>query len=41
MNKIEYHKELCDKIHDLYELKNNDYGDSVSDTFRSLELMHF
>lgn len=32
-DKINYHKILCDKIHSLYESKNNDYGDSVNDTF--------
>lgn len=33
MDKIEYHKELCDRMHSLYEAKNSDYGDSVNDTF--------
>lgn len=28
------HKELCDYIHNLYISKNNDYGNSVSDTFK-------
>lgn len=30
MNKIEIHKSLCDKTHELYENKNADYGDSFS-----------
>ena len=28
MNRTEYHKELCDKLHQMYEEKNSDYGDS-------------
>lgn len=32
-NNIGIHKELCDYIHNLYITKNNDYGNSVSDTF--------
>lgn len=32
-NNIQIHKELCDYIHNLYISKNNDYGNSVSDTF--------
>lgn len=30
MTKIEIHKNLCDKTHELYEDKNADYGDSFS-----------
>lgn len=30
MTKIEIHKSLCDKTHELYEEKNADYGDSFS-----------
>ena len=30
MTKLEIHKSLCDKTHDLYEKKNSDYGDSFS-----------
>lgn len=30
MTKIEIHKNLCDKTHELYEKKNADYGDSFS-----------
>lgn len=30
MTKIEIHKSLCDKTHELYENKNADYGDSFS-----------
>ena len=28
MNRIEYHKALCDRLHKMYEEKNSDYGDS-------------
>ena len=27
-DKVQRHKELCDKIHSLYKKKNHDYGDS-------------
>lgn len=30
MDKVEIHKQLCDKMHDLYECKNADYGDSFA-----------
>lgn len=30
MNKIEIHKKLLDEMHDLYERKNADYGDSFA-----------
>ena len=32
-DKIARHKELCDYIHELYERKNHDYGDSFHQTF--------
>lgn len=28
MNKIDYHKSICDHIHEVYMAKNHDYGDS-------------
>ena len=31
--KINYHKELLDYIHNLYVTKNADYGDSVHNTY--------
>lgn len=33
-DKVQRHKELCDKIHSLYEKKNHDYGDSFGQSFR-------
>ncbi len=30
MNKVEEHGKLCNYIHDLYERKNHDYGDSFA-----------
>lgn len=41
MDKVNYHAELCDKIHDLYKRKNNDYGDSVNDTFKKFGIDAF
>lgn len=32
-NKLSIHEALCNNIHKLYDKKNSDYGDSVSDTF--------
>ena len=33
MSKVDLHKAICEEMHTLYKRKNNDYGDSVSDTF--------
>ena len=41
MSKIDLHKAICEEMHDLYERKNNDYGDSVSDTFNKFGLDAF
>lgn len=32
--KMSRHKAICDGIHDLYERKNHDYGDSFGQSFR-------
>lgn len=40
-SKIQYHRDICQKIHDLYEAKNNDYGDSVNDTFNKFGIDAF
>ena len=32
MNKVQMHKQLCDKLHDTYTRKNADYGDSFAKT---------
>ena len=31
--KIKFHKQLLDNLHELYKTKNSDYGDSVHDTY--------
>ena len=41
MNKIEKHKELLDYLHNLYIIKNHDYGDSVHDTYEKYGLTSF
>lgn len=33
MDKLKRHSEILDKMNDLYERKNNDYGNSVHDTY--------
>lgn len=33
-DKLARHKAICDGIHDLYERKNHDYGDSFGQSFR-------
>ena len=32
MDKIEKHKQICDRLHGLYVAKNSDYGDSFKTT---------
>ena len=34
MNKIQRHKELCNKLNQIYQKKNSDYGDSFGKSFR-------
>lgn len=41
MDKMQYHKELCDKIQELYRKKNSDYGNSVNDTFQKFGIDAF
>lgn len=41
MDKIGKHQELLDNLHQLYIAKNNDYGDSVHDTFEKYGLISF
>lgn len=31
--KVQMHREICEKINDLYARKNHDYGDSFHQTF--------
>ena len=39
MNKIEEHKNLCNKLNELYSKKNAAYGDSFGDTFQKLGII--
>lgn len=41
MNKIELHQQILNEMHDLYEKKNHDYGDSVHDTYMKYGLTSF
>lgn len=41
MDKIEKHKELLDRLHELYIAKNHDYGDSVHDTYMKYGITSF
>lgn len=36
MDRIQMHKELCQKLNETYEKKNSDYGNSFGDTFDKL-----
>ena len=38
MNKIEKHKEICNKLNTLYEAKNKDYGDSFGKSYKEYGL---
>lgn len=40
-DKIELHKQLLDNLHNLYITKNQDYGDSVHDTYEKYGLVSF
>lgn len=37
--KVERHKEICEEVHKLYELKNHDYGDSFGKGFQEYGLI--
>lgn len=41
MDKIQRHKELLDSLHELYVIKNHDYGDSVHDTYMKYGITSF
>lgn len=32
--KVQWHKELCERLNKIYEQKNHDYGDSFHETFK-------
>lgn len=38
MNKIENHKKICDSLNELYEKKNQDYGDSFGKSYKEYGL---
>lgn len=40
-NKLSIHEALCNNIRTLYDRKNSDYGDSVSDTFNKFGIDAF
>lgn len=39
--RINTHQEICDYIHQLYIKKNNDYGGSVTDTYKKFGIVSF
>jgi len=39
MEKIDRHKEICEKLNEIYTAKNKDYGDSFSDGFQEYGLI--
>ena len=39
MTKLERHKQWCENLHALYEIKNRAYGDSFGDTFNKLGII--
>ena len=39
VEKLQKHKDLCQKLNDTYTQKNSDYGDSFSQTFNALGLI--
>lgn len=38
MNKVERHKQLCEKLNEIYEAKNQDYGDSFGKSYKEYGL---
>ena len=39
MNKTLKHKEICDKLNEIYKSKNADYGDSFGQTYQELGII--
>lgn len=33
MDSVNLHKDICNELHNLYKIKNHDYGDSFHQTF--------
>lgn len=38
-NLIQEHKEVCDKLNEIYEQKNRAYGNSFGDTYKDLGII--
>lgn len=39
IDRIQMHKDLCEKLNKIYEQKNHDYGNSFGDTFDKLGII--
>lgn len=39
MDRIQKHKEICNKLNEIYEKKNHDYGNSFGDTYAKLGII--
>lgn len=39
MDRVQKHKELCEKLNKVYEQKNHDYGNSFGETFDKLGII--
>lgn len=39
MDRIQMHKEICEKLNEVYEKKNHDYGNSFGETFEKLGII--
>lgn len=38
-NKVEKHKEICERLNQIYQAKNRDYGDSFGETYKKLGIV--
>jgi len=39
INKVEKHKQICEKLNSIYKAKNDDYGDSFSEMYKKLGII--
>lgn len=39
IDRVQMHKDLCEKLNKIYEQKNHDYGNSFKDTFDKLGII--
>lgn len=39
MNKLDKHKNICNKLNEIYKDKNHDYGDSFGETYKKLGIV--